>query len=528
MREMFSACESLTSLDLSSFNTANVFEMSYLFAGCSSLTALDLSSFNTLNVQFMNRMFMNCDHLVTIYASKGWSTDSVIESNEMFLGCTSLVGEHGTVYDENHVDVAYAHFDLGLTDPGYLSRKRSAYALISADQTTLTFYYDDERTIRPTTTYPLNTGITSPGWSEYAGGITQVVIDSTFVIARPTTTYCWFNGMTNLDSISGITYLNTSSVTDMRRMFAGCNTLTTLDLSGFNTSNVTNMWAMFADCDSLVSLDLSSFNTAKVTNMARMFSDCDTLTYLNLSTFRADSLKDMAGMFAGCKHLTALDLSGFNTSNLRYMGHAFSGCKSLESLDLSGLNTSRVTEMEYMFRGCESLAPLDLSNFYTANVTNTERMFEDCKSLRSLDLGRFNTKKVWNMEAMFEGCNHLETIYAGRGWRTDAATESDDMFYGCTELVGGLGTTYDENYVDATRAHIDGGPSNPGYLTGNAVSLLGDVNGDGEVNIADVNCLISVIQGDTDDYEGTADVNDDGEVTIADINTVIDIILGDS
>ena len=54
--------------------------------------------------------------------------------------------------------------------------------------------------------------------------------------------------------------------------------------------------------------------------------------------------------------------------------------------------------------------------------------------------------------------------------------------------------------------------------------LRGDVNGDGEVNIADVNALIDVIlSGRTDDM--TADVNGDGEVNIADINALIDIIL---
>ena len=55
--------------------------------------------------------------------------------------------------------------------------------------------------------------------------------------------------------------------------------------------------------------------------------------------------------------------------------------------------------------------------------------------------------------------------------------------------------------------------------------IPGDVNGDGEVNIADVNCLIGVIQGAEDIYEGRADVNKDGEVNIADVNAVIDIIL---
>lgn len=56
--------------------------------------------------------------------------------------------------------------------------------------------------------------------------------------------------------------------------------------------------------------------------------------------------------------------------------------------------------------------------------------------------------------------------------------------------------------------------------------LMGDVNLDGEVNIADINVIIRIIQGSEYD-EGTmmrADVNGDGEINIADINVIIRII----
>ena len=57
--------------------------------------------------------------------------------------------------------------------------------------------------------------------------------------------------------------------------------------------------------------------------------------------------------------------------------------------------------------------------------------------------------------------------------------------------------------------------------------LRGDVNNDGEVNIADVNTLIDIILGGKfDDMTMLrADVNGDGEIGIADINEVQDIIL---
>ena len=51
----------------------------------------------------------------------------------------------------------------------------------------------------------------------------------------------------------------------------------------------------------------------------------------------------------------------------------------------------------------------------------------------------------------------------------------------------------------------------------------GDVNGDREVNIADVNAVIDIILNGSENPSG--DVNDDGEINIADINAVIDIIL---
>ena len=52
---------------------------------------------------------------------------------------------------------------------------------------------------------------------------------------------------------------------------------------------------------------------------------------------------------------------------------------------------------------------------------------------------------------------------------------------------------------------------------------VGDVNGDGEVNIADINAVITVILTNGD--KTAADVNGDGEVNIADINAIINLIL---
>ena len=61
-------------------------------------------------------------------------------------------------------------------------------------------------------------------------------------------------------------------------------------------------------------------------------------------------------------------------------------------------------------------------------------------------------------------------------------------------------------------------------ISRNGSGIKGDVNNDGEVNIADVNAVIDMIL--SSGSSPSADVNSDGEVNIADVNEIIDIILG--
>ena len=195
---------------------------------------------------------------------------------------------------------------------------------------------------------------------------------------------------------------------------------------------------------------------------------------------------------------------------------------------MSYLNTSKVTNMYGMFGYCTSLTSVDLSHFNTSKVTNMSCMFAFCGSLTSLDLSHFNTSNVTNMENMFQGDSNLRTVYVGNGWSTAAVTASDYMFYNCTSLVGGKGTTYSSsNPMDKTYAHIDGGTSNPGYFTGKDGGLRGDVNDDGSVNISDVTTLIDLLLGGNASGISLsgADCNQDGSINISDVTALVDHLL---
>ena len=59
----------------------------------------------------------------------------------------------------------------------------------------------------------------------------------------------------------------------------------------------------------------------------------------------------------------------------------------------------------------------------------------------------------------------ISKIYVGNYWSVDNVSESDYMFYNCSNLVGGAGTVFDSEHIDALYARVDGGTSNPGYFT---------------------------------------------------------------
>ena len=291
------------------------------------------------------------------------------------------------------------------------------YAVLSDNNTVLTFYYDDQKAARNGMSVGPFTYDGQTSWYNSHSTISTVVFDDSFAECTTlTSTAWWFYDCSNLTSIIGIANLKTENVTDMRAMFRGCSRLSSIDVSGFNTSKVEDIGYLFRDCSSLTSLNLSNFITDNVITMSSVFDGCSALTSVNLASF----------------------------------------------------NTAKVTDMHQMFKGCSSLTTLDLTNFNTGYVTTMYGMFDGCSALTSLDLSSFNTANVTAMHYMFRGCSVLSTIYVDDGWTTIAVEDSENMFAGCYNLKGGRGTEYTQDHTDVAYAHIDGGTANPGYFTSRA------------------------------------------------------------
>ena len=348
------------------------------------------------------------------------------------------------------------------------AQNREAYVVQSADDTTLTFFYDSLRSSKAGTiwTFERERYLTAP-W-KYGSTIKKMVFDPSFKDFLPIK-IDWFKSQQKLSSIEGLENLNTSAVTDMSSMFSRCSDLKELNLSSFNTSAVTDMSSMFYGCSGLKALNLSSFNTSDVTNMSHMFFGCSGLTELNLSSFNTSKVTNMHSMFSGCSGLTELNLSSFNTSAVTNMFAMFSGCSGLKELNLSSFNTSAVTNMFSMFSGCSGLKELNLSSFNTSAVMDMSFMFNTCSSLTELNLSSFNTSEVTKMGSMFAWCSNLTTIYSAGTWECE---KSRDMFLFCSKLKGAV--PFNRNITDVRMANPQ-----TGYFTQPKPTAIGRVGYNG-------------------------------------------------
>ena len=85
---MFYECKSLSSLNLSNFNTQNVTDMSDMFRWCESLSSINLSNLNTQNVTNMSFMFEGCSNILLSLTITFSSFKDEQKQNILFISLT--------------------------------------------------------------------------------------------------------------------------------------------------------------------------------------------------------------------------------------------------------------------------------------------------------------------------------------------------------------------------------------------------------------------------------------------------------
>lgn len=361
---MFENCESLKTIKVGNLDMSKVTSTSYMFDDCKSLTELDLSSWNTASLKEMNGMFAGCENLRTLMLGSGFSVDKLKKYeysqyiSEPFKDVhdVTVIVPYENLYTVKEAMVNGQNFVIGKTGQFYDKMpSKEPQAVWTSSNKTLTFYYGapvgssfngESVTQVWKGDQVLNNKSSSAAWiSTVKNTLEKVIIDNSFINARPTSTRGWFDSCQKLKTIEGTNNLVTSSVTDMAYMFYNCTALSALDVTSWNTSNVTNMHALFWNTR-LKEIDLTHFNTAKVTDMEGMFRSCLSLQKLDLSSFNTGNVTKASGMFS---YFSVKELKVGSNFTMPKISSKQSAFESVKDCEIRG-TTSVISSVKSTFR----------------------------------------------------------------------------------------------------------------------------------------------------------------------------------
>ena len=295
-----------STLDLSSWDTSNVYNFEYAFYA-SHILSLDLSSWDVSNATKMNEMFYDCNYLSSLNL-KGWTFSKISNMTYMFGRCYIL----------EELDITDWNFGNS-----YLNNTQSMFNSCSA-LTTIDL-----------SGWTLNSNVSVSNMFTDNYKIETVILDD--MVLNNNHLYNIFNNNSHIKKISAKNWVIPISFENVFfRTMAGGSSIEEIDVSGWDLSNTSSISGLFAatypngiHLNSIIGLD--TWDASNVTVMSYMFQNCEGLTTLDLSNFDTSNVTNMSYMFNNCTNLTTLDLSGFDTSNVSNsnMGGMFYGCSAI-------------------------------------------------------------------------------------------------------------------------------------------------------------------------------------------------------
>ena len=215
---LFSGCDNIKSINLSSFDSSSVTNMRYMLSKCHYLEEIILDNLKTENVTDMNHMFNKCSLLKTIKFPSSFNTKSLKDIECMFNCCIVLKN-----IDFNNFTIDNVTNMKGLFLRCHLLKK-----------------------------------------IDLKNFNTSKVKNMGYMFAE-----CTLLNEINIDPKKFIT----SETTQMSYMFQGCSNLQKINLSSFDTRNTKLLNHMFSRCENITYLDLSTFNIANEAKISNMFDE---------------------------------------------------------------------------------------------------------------------------------------------------------------------------------------------------------------------------------------------------------------
>ena len=402
----FRYCSGLTSITIPN-SVASI--GSSAFRDCSSLTSIIIPNSVT---SIGNYVFQNCSGLAEIYC---YAKQVPTTGNDIFyqfdLANATLYVPASALDDYKTIEPWNG---FGTILPIEEEGEEEAYAVLSTDHTTLSFYYDGLKGSREGMVYTADNfrkGVNG-SWGDYADQITTVVFDGSFAAYTGATDY-WFSGCSQLKTIQGMEKLNVSNIG--KAAFSGCSGLTFISIP----NSVTSIGAFaFQDCHALTSLVISP-SVETIGNLA--FDGCRSLASITIP----NSVTSIgANSFYGCVALTNIMIP----QNITNIGTgAFSGCTSLASISVDdgnvkydsrdNCNAIIETAKDILLIGCKNtIIPKSVKSI-------GPDAFQDCNSLVSIAIS-IGVTTIGN--SAFHRCNNLTEVYC---YAKQVPTTGYNVFY---------------------------------------------------------------------------------------------------
>ena len=157
----------------------------------------------------------------------------------------------------------------------------------------------------------------------------------------------------------------------------------------------------------------------------------------------------------------------------------------------------------------------------TSEVTSTHAMFF-YSSIEHLDLSHMDISNVYDSEYMLYGCSNLTSLTLSSSMENLGESACEGV--GCPERPCLLTVPEGFNFGVETKGYFQW---KGGWWM---LSLLGDVNLDGDITVNDLQTLVSYILGGSPDpfCHENADINKDGAFSISDVMHIVNYILTNS
>lgn len=508
MSSMFLQDASLTDFSfLKYFDTSSVTDMSSMFymskyydgyksiSKISQATNLDLSSFDTTNVKNMSRMFAGMENLTELKFGSNFKTDYVTDMQGMFLCCASLTELNLTKFNTKLVkDMSYMFYvrpffdvdEYGNPLIGKLNKIIvNKYNFITSSVTNMSYMFS-------------GCALTSfNGEDEDDDGIADINVNN-FDISNLEDMSNMFSMCTKVSKIS-ITNIasqsKSSKINDVHGLFGGCfqrnhdknNTINNISevvvgLDGFEPPKVTSM-NYFFDCWNLGTTFYQIINKntvpllfqSSITSINYLFRECDNIWSEPTEEDERTFYEKISDMF---------DENGRAFNNYTSIEGLFQGVGSIKSLiGIDKLDiSSQVTSLRYFFdgTGIENLDGIGSMQLSNASPLNISRMFQNCTSLKK---GLKDTTSVLNFG---KRCITAKNLFSSCGMSDLSVLDAFD-FSKCTsiDLSYAFAQTYITTKVDGKTYEL-GGEVTLSYLFYNSTNRSDSLEALGNIKIKNV------------------------------------------